>query len=560
MRKWCVALLMFLLLVVAEPAQAAGKMAVTLPDFTITINDVVVDNQNRQYPFLLYQGITYFPLTYDDSRFLGVETSWTEEEGLVLERTDVSCIYRENTGGKNSGAAWAEAVDFPVRINGERIDGGGKYPFFTYRGVTYLPLTWHYTAELLGWTQQFEAQEGLSLSSSNPQMHKIAVRSSIASSFMVMEDYLLLQDGRELVSISLANPQERTVLWRVPLLDDGNYQLGEFNQVGEAYYFEVAPTGRPGNIWQRYRVVSPFELEQVDTKQNIFIYGQKTIMIEDVDYGVTGNLYIQENGGEKRALGDPKYCYRALEQYSVNGSFRTAGVHFADEATIVLLANDPAAEYGGDILCKVDLKSGAATLLKEGIGQMTIDGQTAYYREHYTTDACGLYQLSLVTGDSQRVELPQPYAKYRGAFAALNGQLYYQDNAWERPPLSVGGGTPETQQAYEYWEQTLGGTSGLYRFGETKQLNPDAEVLELRVENGYVYALFSYYDETPAQPYRLMVFDAAGQVVFQTTDAVLYGVIQEDYLVYTLDTDKGEECAVYWVKLKSSDGGVQRIH
>ena len=105
MRKWCVALLMFLLLVVAEPAQAAGKMAVTLPDFTITINDVVVDNQNRQYPFLLYQGITYFPLTYDDSRFLGVETSWTEEEGLVLERTDVSCIYRENTGGKNSGAA-----------------------------------------------------------------------------------------------------------------------------------------------------------------------------------------------------------------------------------------------------------------------------------------------------------------------------------------------------------------------------------------------------------------------------------------------------------------------
>ena len=80
------------------------------------------------------------------------------------------------------------------------------------------------------------------------------------------------------------------------------------------------------------------------------------------------------------------------------------------------------------------------------------------------------------------------------------------------------------------------------------------------MENGYVYALFSYYDETPAQPYRLMVFDAAGQVVFQTTDAVLYGVIQEDYLVYTLDTDKGEECAVYWVKLKSSDGGVQRIH
>ena len=52
MRKWCVALLMFLLLVVAEPAQAAGKMAVTLPDFTITINDVVVDNQNRQYMLL----------------------------------------------------------------------------------------------------------------------------------------------------------------------------------------------------------------------------------------------------------------------------------------------------------------------------------------------------------------------------------------------------------------------------------------------------------------------------------------------------------------------------
>lgn len=549
MKKWCFSAMLLLLLAIPWPAQAAANVRVSLPDYAITLNGMTVDNAHRQYPLLMYQGMTYFPLTYDDSRFMGLETSWTENEGLTVEQTGVSAIYREKAAGKNNRTGWAEIVDFPITIHGEKVESGSKYPFLNYQGVTYLPLEWHYSTELFGWEQHFDRKQGLTLSTPNPQINKIAARSLVVDSFLLMEDHLLLQDGRDCVSISLADPQERKVLLTVPLLEDGNYQLGAFEQAGEEYYFEISPSGRPGNVWERYHIVSPLSVERVPTEQGSFTYGQTAIIIEDVAYGATGNLYLQQKGGEKRAIGSPKYRYRALDKDSLGGSLTISGVHFVDERTIVLLASDPAAENGADALCKVDLKSGETTVLKEGIGQVALDGQTAYYREHYASDACGLYQLSLVTGISQRVELPQPYAQYRGDFAALNGQLYYQDNAISRPPLSVGGGTPETWEAYALWEQTLGGTHGLYRLGETEPINPGAEVVELRQENGYLYSLFINIEETPAQPYQLMVFDRAGQTVFKTTDPVQFGMIQEDDLVYTLNTDQGGENVIYYVDL-----------
>lgn len=52
---------------------AVKNVAVTVPSFGITLNETNVDNSHRQYPLLTYKGITYFPLTYSDPRFLGVE-------------------------------------------------------------------------------------------------------------------------------------------------------------------------------------------------------------------------------------------------------------------------------------------------------------------------------------------------------------------------------------------------------------------------------------------------------------------------------------------------------
>ena len=57
---------------------SAAAVKVTLPNFPITLNGVAIDNAYRQYPIITYEGITYFPLTYNDCRFLGLTTSWDE--------------------------------------------------------------------------------------------------------------------------------------------------------------------------------------------------------------------------------------------------------------------------------------------------------------------------------------------------------------------------------------------------------------------------------------------------------------------------------------------------
>ncbi len=66
------------------PAMAANVQA-TLPSFPVTLNGTVIDNSYRQYPLLVYNNITYFPMTHYDCRFLGVETEWTQANGLKIE-------------------------------------------------------------------------------------------------------------------------------------------------------------------------------------------------------------------------------------------------------------------------------------------------------------------------------------------------------------------------------------------------------------------------------------------------------------------------------------------
>lgn len=67
-------------------AQAAQAVNVTLPAFTVTLNGIEADSVQSQYPFLVYKDITYVPMTYHDARLLGLETKWTAQEGLVINK------------------------------------------------------------------------------------------------------------------------------------------------------------------------------------------------------------------------------------------------------------------------------------------------------------------------------------------------------------------------------------------------------------------------------------------------------------------------------------------
>ena len=56
--------------------QADAAMRANVVTAKVTLNGQVIDNKNAKYPLLSYSNITYFPMTYHLSRFMGVETDW----------------------------------------------------------------------------------------------------------------------------------------------------------------------------------------------------------------------------------------------------------------------------------------------------------------------------------------------------------------------------------------------------------------------------------------------------------------------------------------------------
>ena len=97
------ALAAFLCTGIPSTAEAAKSVPVTLPTFDVTLNGTVVENNNRQYPLLVYNNITYVPMTYYDCRFLGLETAWNQKDGLGIIKSDLTGAYYDyKTAKKNN--------------------------------------------------------------------------------------------------------------------------------------------------------------------------------------------------------------------------------------------------------------------------------------------------------------------------------------------------------------------------------------------------------------------------------------------------------------------------
>lgn len=64
-------------------SDAAKAITVTLPTFPVTLNGLKLENSTSQFPLLVYQDVTYFPMTFYDCGLLGIETQWDQKEGFV---------------------------------------------------------------------------------------------------------------------------------------------------------------------------------------------------------------------------------------------------------------------------------------------------------------------------------------------------------------------------------------------------------------------------------------------------------------------------------------------
>ncbi len=159
--KKLITLLMVLSLVFAllTPfSVSAAEVYVTHAKIGIVVNGKMIDNSLRKFPFIVYNSITYFPMTYNDCAFLGLSNTWTPESGNIIEKAEELDIYddflnplqnNEDIGGMATVAAT------PISVLGVKIDNSKEeYPILNYRNLLYFPLTWAW-GEAFGWSVNF---------------------------------------------------------------------------------------------------------------------------------------------------------------------------------------------------------------------------------------------------------------------------------------------------------------------------------------------------------------------------------------------------------------------
>lgn len=177
----------------------AATTKVTLPTFDVTLNGVKIDNEYRKFPFIVYKGITYFPMTYHDSRFLGLETLWNNKIGLEVKGTENGNNYNyrepELLKAKNKASYTATIASFKIKVNGKVIDNTKeKYPLLLFREVTYFPMTWRFGVDEFGWEYNFTTEKGLIINSSTL---------SITEPFSPIEGSKTFQVGDSIVIVQL---------------------------------------------------------------------------------------------------------------------------------------------------------------------------------------------------------------------------------------------------------------------------------------------------------------------------------------------------------------------
>ncbi len=159
MKKSVLLIISAILLVSLLPISAAsGTLPVIRAEFPVVVNGRIVDNAAREYPFILCNSVTYFPMTYEDCAFLGLSNDWTAAEGNIITKTESSGYYKDFIDPEftyRKKGETATVVTSPVTVLGVKINNAAEtYPILNYKNVLYFPLTWDW-GQKFGWNITF---------------------------------------------------------------------------------------------------------------------------------------------------------------------------------------------------------------------------------------------------------------------------------------------------------------------------------------------------------------------------------------------------------------------
>ena len=543
-KKLCSILLALgLLLPTAVPAFAAsGSVSVTLPGFAVTLNGTEIDNDYSQYPLIVYKDITYFPMTYYDCRFLGLETGWVNAEtGLFIDTTGIQGAYHPYTQtSKNAKSAKAQIASFPITVNGQAIDNSKEeYPLLLFRDVTYFPLTWRFCVDEFSWKYSFSTADGLVISSNYG-----AVKSYGTLPKQSADNNIVATDGKYvyyaadegvIMSAPLNDLSQAKASYQMPI----NYEFSNnayctpylYEQDGIVYltYHIGGNTTGSNQLYTFNDKGEAVNLEAANAK--FFVFGNAQFKYFSGVFPEANNLFMLDNSGSWQKIGSADYAYGWRWIADANGGGRgekTNCAYYDGSKYLYIPAFSfnqalPAAETTG--IYRVDVTNNETVRISPEeieVAVFTKDQNYLYYQ--YDGNIC---QYNLTTAETKNIYKYNKYNRLIDSLTVLNGNIYLQTSG-----CGAGG-------------SSLTELIKISPFGQAETIDEAEFLTDFAVKGDYLMVLCREMSFISSTPYRLIVIDKMGEIIFKSADTTN---IDSTYVVndtlYYYNTSTKEICSV----------------
>jgi hypothetical protein len=504
---------MILFTVSTKPNVYAAEVSVALPAFDVVLNGIKINNEYRQYPLIVYKDITYFPMTYFDSRFLGIETKWDVATGLeVTKSSETSVTYEPyNIDSKNLIKYPASIPAFSIKVNGTAIKNSNEeYPLLKFRDVTYFPLTWRFAVDEFGWKYSFSNKDGLIIT--NPKYDglkatevelPLAVRDggSVIGDFIIAGKYYYYEGEKGIIYQSpINNPSERKNIYELPLWTYGDsYVYATLETVDNKAILSYHQGG--ASMGTDFRII----LNEDGTNEtfsegylNKKDFGDYTVIAYQYFPPSQNNLSIMKDCEvEYRPIGDNNYIYGWTWSRAENseGGSPSKDLYLIGDDIYVLAYYKPRSESGTTGIHKVNIKTGETTrLCEESAVKFIICDDIIYFMdiEGY------LYKLPLGGNKAEKLTDFNVID-----FNVLNHIVYY---------------VSADDKGHE-----------LFKLGQTSSLNPGGIVKSFNIQDGYIACTF---EKSSNSKFKVMILNSEGKEVFKSSIAVKKVIVDDDQIFY----------------------------
>lgn len=489
-----------------------NRVKVSLPTFDITINGNTVDNDYRKYPFIVYKDITYFPMTWYDSRLLGLESTWSHNNGLEIMKSKVTSSYEPyRTNKKNAKTNYADIREGTIKLNSATINNKKQdYPFLTFNQVTYFPLTWKYAHDEFGWAYKWDAKKGLTITSDNQKIRTVQLPSeSKASPVAVFGGYYYFTEMDKTnhyvyrTPINNLKAKEKVFAYAIDTSYALNIVRDFFVQDEELWFYYHQGGGVMGsdvyvkvNKEGKGTVVHSGYLDFLDTDRGTLIIGLSLNSLED-----NLNLIPNNKMDSKKRIGSSGFVYGQFilkngGWYSYSSSTGTTSI--GNELYIIGSALSGTKELNNR-LYKINLDTNEQeTIINVPISDFQIHNNNLYYVKESDQR---LYRSTL---DGTKEQLLSDKAVT--SFVLTNNGVFYVSNSGKNDGMNY------------FYRVNYNGADHLLL---------EDKISQIETGNDWIYLKLSSDD------YGMKIFDSTGKLQVTITDSIDYWFIHKGQLIFT---------------------------